>query len=81
MVNEFLKARFFDALDVYDGTQFVVRTGDELLLRGSGSTGPWVELTLRLGPATKIVRLKENVPAELEKLKDLVWRIGGPQAW
>jgi hypothetical protein len=82
IVNRFLKARFFDALDLYDGVPSVRRKGDVLELLGSGGgTRPWVDITMRLGTAWKTVRLINNVPAELEALKDLVWQIGGPDAW
>jgi hypothetical protein len=82
LVNEFFKARFFDALDTYAGTSSVVLKGESLLLLGhDGGTRGWVEITMTLGSATKTVRLQESVPVELERLKDLVWRIGGPEAW
>ena len=83
LVNEFLGARFFDVLDNPDGTLFAVRKGAVLNLNvvGTAGSGPWVEVTMRLGSASKTVHLKENAPVELGRLKDLVWRIGGPPAW
>jgi hypothetical protein len=81
LVNEFLKVRFFDALDHYDWTPFAVRKGDSLVLYGRGGSGGWTDITMRLGSASKTVRLEESIPADLLRLKDLVWRIGGPKAW
>ena len=82
LINEFLKARFFEALGYYGGIGSAVRSGDSLLLLGGvAGTGPWTELVLRLGPTTKTVRLQDNVPVELQDLRDRVWQIGGPGAW
>ena len=82
LVNRFLKARFFYSLDYYGGVSSAVRNGDSLaLLGGVAGTGPWTELTLRLGSAAKTIRLRENIPAELQSLRDRVWQIGGPDAW
>jgi hypothetical protein len=82
LVNAFLQARFFHVLGDYEAVGSAVRSGDSLLLFGAVSgTEPWTELTLRLGPATKTIRLHENIPAELRALRDRVWQIGGPAAW
>jgi hypothetical protein len=82
LINRFLKARFWESLDYYGGVSSAVRNGDSLRLFGGGAgTGPWTELTLRIGPATKTVRLHENIPAELQDLNDRVWKLGGPEAW
>ena len=82
LVNAFLKLRFFESVSFYGGTGSAVRMGDSLFFYGSSSgTGPWTELSLQLGSLGKTVRLQENVPAELQQLRDLVWRKGGPEAW
>jgi hypothetical protein len=82
LVNEFLRARFFEASDHYNEV-FVATQKENVLTFGiSGGVGAgWVDLTLRLGPAVKTVRLGENMPMELGSLKDHIWRIGGPEAW
>jgi hypothetical protein len=82
LVNEFLKVRFFDALDRYESVMFVERKGDLLLLRGSGGIdGGTIDITMRLGSRTKTVVLSENFPVELGGLRDRILRIGGPQSW
>jgi hypothetical protein len=82
LVNEFFKAHFFEASDHYHDVFRARRTGDALAFTSSGGIGAgWVDLTLRINPAAKTVRLEENTPAELTALKDEIWRIGGPSAW
>jgi hypothetical protein len=81
LVNEFLAARFFDALDAYTGKRFLVRNGDTVSLGGSGGSGPWVDLTLRIGDRRKTVRLERDYPVEMGKLPELIDRIGGPEVW
>jgi hypothetical protein len=82
LVNEFLQARFFDALDSYANRSFLVRKGDNVMLYGSGgSDDPQTDLTLRLGDRKKTVSLFKNYPIELGRLPELVERIGGPQVW
>ena len=81
LVNEFLAARFFDALDVYGGKTFIIRHGDTVSFGGSGGSGPWVDLTLRIGDRRKTVRLERDYPIEIGKLPELVDRIGGPEFW
>lgn len=81
LVNEFLAAHFFDALDAYRGKTFVVRKGDNVSFGGSGGSGPWVELTLRIGDRRKTVRLERDYPVEIGKLPEFVDRIGGPEVW
>jgi uncharacterized protein DUF6438 len=84
LVNEFLRARFFDALETYrNPPSTVVRKGDSIILYGAGggSDDPQADLTLRLGDRTKTLTLFSNYPAELGRLPELVDRIGGPQVW
>jgi hypothetical protein len=86
LVNEFLRARFFDALDRYDTTAKVVRRENELLLRFSGGIGGGaIDLNMRLGQLKKTVRLSGNVPEELRQLVEMVRKLGGlpplPQTW
>lgn len=82
LVNEFLQARFFDALATYRNKSFIVRKGDAVTLYGSGgSDDPPTDLTLRIGDRTKTVTLYNNYPAELGRLPELVERIGGPRVW
>jgi hypothetical protein len=82
LVNEFLKVRFFDAAGNFSEPDIYAQQGDSLLLRGrGGADGTHVDLTLQLGAATKTVRLYKSVPAEWERLRELLWRTGGPDAW
>ena len=82
VANEFLRARFFEASDRYVGETFLVQEGDRLLLRGrGGADGPEWDLSFRLGPLAKTIHLYEGYPAGLGALRDLVERMGGPQAW
>ena len=84
LVNEFLHARFFSALNTYaDNGSFLVRNGDTVALYGSvgGSDDPRADLTLRIGDRMKTVTLYNNYPAELGSLPELVDRIGGPRVW
>ena len=82
LINEFLRARFFDALDRYEEERFIIREGDRLLLRGSGGIdGPTWDISLRLGPLTKTVRLYMFYPTDLGKVRDLIEQMGGPTVW
>jgi hypothetical protein len=82
LVNEFLLARFFDALAGYSGKWFLVRNGDTVTFYSSGgSDEPQTDLTFRIGDRRKTVTLYSNYPAELGRLRELVDRIGGPQVW
>ena len=81
LVNEMLRAHFFDAADRYVGTSFLARNGDGVELRGRGGSGSWADVTLRLGDRRKAVRLQRDYPIELERLSDLIDTIGGPDAW
>lgn len=79
LVNDFLQARFFDALDAHRGTTFIVRRGNNLEFQNSGGSGPSVDLTLRIGDRRKTVRLERDYPPELGRPPELVDRIGGPE--
>ena len=81
LVNEFLSARFFDALDAYTGKTFIVRQGNTVTFNGTGGSGPRVTLSLRIGERRKSVRLERDYPAELAKLPELVDQVGGPATW
>jgi len=82
-VNQLFKARFLEAPGDFANTRVARREGDMLNFYSSGGIGGgWVNLTLRAGSFTKTVRVGgENTPAELLQLTDLVWSIGGPNAW
>jgi hypothetical protein len=83
LVNEFLRARFFNALDSYNACcGSIVRKGNTLQLYGMGpGSGSVATLTLRIGTHSKTVMLKEDYPPELGRLPELVDRIGGPRVW
>jgi hypothetical protein len=84
LVNEFLKARFFEARDTYHNPpSTVLRNGDTVVLYGAvgGSDDPQADLMLRIGDRRKTVTLYSNYPADLGRLPELVDRIGGPQVW
>jgi hypothetical protein len=82
LMNEFLRARFFDASDRYDDESFLAHEGGLLLLRGGGaSDGSSWDLSCRLGPLAKTVRLNFGYPPGLAALRDRVERMGGPEAW
>jgi hypothetical protein len=78
VINEFLKARFLEASGA---TRVAVRKGDSLFFYGSGESGPWVDLTLRVGSGSKTVRVDARTPPDLQVLRDRIWKIGGPKAW
>ena len=81
LVNQMLRAYFFDAVDRYEGTSLLVRNGDAVELHGRGGSGPWADVTLRLGDRRKAVRLERDYPIELERLSEMIDTIGGPDAW
>ena len=58
-----------------------VRQDDKVKVMGSGGSGAWVELSLRLGDRHKTIRLERDYPTDLGRLPDLVDRIGGPAVW
>jgi hypothetical protein len=82
LLNEFVRARFFDASASYTNEPVVVREGASVrfLLRG-GADGPEWDLTLRVGTRLKSVHLYEGFPRELGQLRDLLDGVGGPRAW
>ena len=67
LVNEFLKARFFNALDTYAACcSSLVRNGDTVALYGMASADdPYAALTLRIGARTKTVILRRDFPPDL----------------
>jgi hypothetical protein len=82
LVNELLKARFLEAPSAFAGSRVAVQKGGSLFFYSSGAAGaPWVDLTLRIGPNSKTVRLAEQTPQELRSLERRIWEIGGPKAW
>jgi uncharacterized protein DUF6438 len=74
LVNEFLRARFFNALDTYEACcSSLVRNGDTVELHGVASADdPYVALTLRIGGRTKTVILRRDFPPDLGRLPELV---------
>jgi len=82
LLDECLKVRFFESPDNFKGRRVAVRKGDSLFLYSSvGGVGArWVDLTVRLGAATKTVRLEEETPRDLARLRDRIFEIGGPKA-
>ena len=82
LVNEFVRARFFEAPHRFVGTSFYKLEDDRLQLNGSGSAGrPNQDLSFRLGPLQKSVYLYMEYPDYLARLRDLVVQMGGPKAW
>ena len=81
LVNEMLRAHFFDAADRYVGTSFLVREENGVELYGRGGSGSWAGVTLRLGDRRKAVRLERDYPIELQRISELIDSIGGPDAW
>jgi TonB family protein len=83
LVNEFLRAKFFNALDTYAACcASLVRKGDAVELSGIVSADdPYAAVTLRIGARTKTVILRRDFPQDLGRLPELVDGIGGPQAW
>jgi hypothetical protein len=84
LVNEFLRAGFFNALDTYSACcSPIVRKGNTVELYGMapGSGGSVAVLTLRIGTRSKTVTLGQDYPPDLGRLPELVDRIGGPRVW
>jgi hypothetical protein len=82
LVNEFLRARFFDALNEYDEVEQVARIEDHLVFVNEVKTDlPWFVLSLKLGDRTKTVRLRDHYPAELGSLAEAVDRTAEVQSW
>ena len=83
LLNEFLRVRFFDALDRYENLQSLrLQGGDKLQLLESGVDDvPSTILTLQIGPHKKTVVLYDNYPLELKELADTVDRVSGALEW
>jgi len=81
LLDEFLKARFFESPDNFKNRRVAVRKGDSLFPYSSvGGVGArWVDLTVRLGSVTKTVRLEEETQTDLVRLRDRIFEIGGPK--
>ncbi len=81
LINQMFDGRFM-SLRESDGVPIAFRKGELLSFGQWGpSTGPWVDLTLRVGAIVKTVRLMEKAPADLLRVRDRIWEIGGPKAW
>jgi hypothetical protein len=82
LLNEFVRARFFEAPARYDHYRVARRDADSVHFdRHSQSDGPEWDLTLRLGTQVKTVHLYIGFPVEFGRLRDLLVAIGGPKAW
>lgn len=82
LVNEFLRVRFFDALDRYEGRQLVQRRGDKLFMYSqTESDHPSTILTIRLGDHEKTVVLYNNYPSDLKSLADAVDSAAKTEQW
>jgi hypothetical protein len=82
LVNDFVRARFFEASAKYEDEPVAVRQGDSLrfLVRG-GADGPEWDLTLRVSAQVKTVHLYMGFPFEFGRLRDRIDSMGGPKAW
>lgn len=81
LVDEFLKARFFESPDNFKSRRVAVRKGDSLFVYSTVGTGAgWVDLTVRLGSVTKTLHLENETPTDFVRLRDRVFEIGGPKA-
>jgi hypothetical protein len=85
VANQFLRVRFFDALNEYRAMcpRTLIRTDDRFVWSGCGGGvgDPAVNLTLRIGARSKTVSLHAEYPRELGALVALVDRLGGPVVW
>ena len=82
LLNEFLRVRFFDAADTYDGGEMVeLRDGRYVLLGMDVTDLPSQILTLQLGARKKRVVLRYNYPSELGKLPNLVDDVAQTKRW
>ena len=82
LVNEFVRARFFEAPAKYVDELLVRRDGDSIeFVRQMSFDGPEWDLTFRVGTQVKTVRLHMGFPVEFERLRDRIVDIGGPKAW
>jgi len=82
IINDFLKAGFFDAPARYEHPTVARRDRNSLvLLSHTGADGPEWDLTLRFGAQVKTVHLYLGYPPDLARLRDIVEQVGGPKAW
>jgi len=82
LLNEFLRVRFFDVLDKYEGQQFVQLEGDRLIMyRQTVSCHSSTILTLRLGDHEKSVVLYDNYPSDLKSLAETVDSAVNTKQW
>jgi hypothetical protein len=82
LLNEFLRARFMQALDQYDAREFVTLQNGWYQRMGAGvSDVPGAVLTLTLGSRTKRVVLRHDVPMELGRLPNLVDIAANTEQW
>lgn len=72
LINEFLRARFFNALDTYTACcSSLVRNGDAVELNGVASADDaYAALSLRIGGRTKTVILRTDFPRDLGRLPE-----------
>jgi hypothetical protein len=82
LMNEFVRARFLEALVRFVGQNFYVLQNGQLELHGSGGADhPTWDLTFRLGTLQNSVHLELGITDYLARLRDLVDKLGGPEAW
>ena len=82
LTNEFVRARFLEAPGRFDGEASYVLEKSQLALRRSGAIDRtrW-NLSFRLGTHQNSVHLEDGIPDYLARLRDLVDKLGGPEAW
>jgi hypothetical protein len=82
LVNEFLRARFFNLLDTYRACcSFVVRNGDTVAVYGKTSADePRTDLTLRIGTRTKTVTLAYPHRLRVQHLSETGRRSASPRS-
>jgi hypothetical protein len=82
LTNEFVRAQFLEGPARFAGDRFYVLQNGQLELHGSGSGDhPTWDLSLRLGTVQKSVHLGLGIPDYVGRLRDLVDKLGGPEAW
>jgi hypothetical protein len=82
LANEFVRARFLEAPGKYVGQSFYVLRNGQLELHASGGADhPTWDLSFRLGTLQNSVHLELGFPDCLGRLRDLVDKLGGPEAW
>jgi hypothetical protein len=81
LINQMFDARFMSP-DSFQGVPVAVRKGESLFFYGmANGSGPWVDLSLRVGTTVKTRRLGDKAPADLLRVKDRIWEIAGPKTW